>query len=282
MSARNRSDIPDIVGLVRRINRLEKLIASTKDKSARLTKMRQQIVFETCEVALQNKARLDRLHSSEQVTEKYDQIQESDHASTNLKEAIDASFLENKGSLQAVGKELDPVMMAAKSAQSIESTHGPSMRDNTGMDNKENADADSSFLNVTISEVPLEAFKPSETFFSMEEFNQVPVSIRGRCKYENCMALLNRLYTHAQEVYAEKPKKSKSKSKQALRKTSFLGTKKEELTNPATMTIASLDAAGFKVAGKTGTCLIQTLKHMDLIHVEKNGLGLRAKNVRLR
>lgn len=101
---------------------------------------------------------------------------------------------------------------------------------------------------------------------SAEQFENVPVSIRGRCKMIDVQMVLARLLAYYNTHINSSNSNSNSNSKRWTLN-SFI--------NLAPLSTSDLTLSGLKVAGKTGDCVIGTLRSLGLIKIGKsNNPGL--------
>lgn len=91
---------------------------------------------------------------------------------------------------------------------------------------------------------------------SLEAFENVPVSIRGRCRHIDVQQVLTRLQTHY-TTYIN--------SHSAKRVTAVF------LSVLQPLSISELTLSGLKVTGKTGDCVLGTLRSLGYIKVGKTG-----------
>jgi hypothetical protein len=89
---------------------------------------------------------------------------------------------------------------------------------------------------------------------SEERFASVPVTTRGRCKLSDANQLIEKLVSHYRTHRASLPRGN------------FSGV-------PA-LTVSELSNAGFKVSGKTGENLLNTLRSLGYLKQAKEGISL--------
>ena len=89
----------------------------------------------------------------------------------------------------------------------------------------------------------------------MEQFEKVPPSVRGRCKLADVQQVLTRLQTYYATVI-------NSNSSKKMTISSF--------TNMTPLSTADLALSGLKVVGKTGDCVLGTLRTLGIIKIGKS------------
>lgn len=90
---------------------------------------------------------------------------------------------------------------------------------------------------------------------TVEQFEKVPSSVRGRCKLADVQQVLTRLQTYYATVI-------NSNSSKKMTISSF--------TNMTPLSTADLALSGLKVVGKTGDCVLATLRTLGIIKIGKS------------
>lgn len=90
---------------------------------------------------------------------------------------------------------------------------------------------------------------------TVEQFEKVPASVRGRCKLVDVQQVLTRLQTYYATVI-------NSNSSKKMTISSF--------TNMTPLSTADLALSGLKVVGKTGDCVLATLRTLGIIKIGKS------------
>ena len=214
-TSRTRNDnIPDVGSFMKRLNELENKLVSITDRTDKVTLKREELFNDVIDILNDNHKALTNITNSMSGF-KVDDVNTFNEAKTDLSKALDNTLFFNKSMIQ-------------------------NTNNNDKVENDENIpnNIPPTKLSATNDKIKNKIVEP----ISKEKFEQIPLSIRGRCQLEQVLTVLQKLQSN---------KMSKS----------------------SPISLAELDSSG-KLTGKTGDSIIATLKALGLITKTRDGFSL--------
>ena len=214
-TSRTRNDnIPDVGSFMKRLNELENKLVNITDRTDKITLKREELFNDVIDILNDNHKALTNITNSMSGF-KVDDVNTFNEAKTDLSKALDNTLFFNKSMIQ-------------------------NTNNNNKVENDENTIPNNippTKLSGTNDKIKNKIVEP----ISKEKFEQIPLSIRGRCQLEQVLTVLQKLQSN---------KSSKSP-----------------------ISLAELDSSG-KLTGKTGDSVIATLKALGLITKTRDGITL--------
>lgn len=263
---------------MRQIGNLESRMKSTNARATALTERRRQLVGETAALILSNTQTLSRITANVNGFISFHEArQEANDSEVDCSQVdvINArnELIDTLGSCSFLSKDFVHLNNSSSSssintassisAPSQASASSKSLHTVFNIQNGENGNP----------QVPTSRQQPSSTSSSssalssnsatssltVERFKSLPISVRGRVKFEQAQALLDKLHSYSKQQRTLLPKGVKE---------------------VPPLSLQAIEASGIKVTGMTGDAVINVLKSLGLIKKSNEGITLIDKGIR--
>ena len=238
-TSRTRNDnIPDVGIFMKRLNELENKLMTINDRTEKITSKREELLNQVVDILNDNYKTLSNVNNSmsgfktdaDSFTEAKRELSDSLSNSHILFDSAIENKTENNDENNDENNLPNNINITNNKTSTTKKLSTTTKNDNKASKSTKLANGDKT-IKKTIE-------------ITKEKFDGVPLSIRGRCKFEDVVNLLSTLKSHHK-------------------------------LNKSILTLAELDSCGFKV-GKTGDSVISTLKSLGLISKTKEGVVLIA------
>ena len=229
-TSRTRNDnIPDVSILMKRLNELENKLISINDRTEKITSTREELFNQVVDILNENHKTLSNVNNSI------------------------SGFKVDSTSFNAANKDLSDILSNSQILFNSSIENKTEFNDENILPNINNINNNKTATTATkltalvtndnkTMKKAIEITK--EITINKNQFDGVPLSIRGRCKYEDVVNLLSKLQSHNK-------------------------------ISKTPLSLAEMDALGLKVTGKTGESVVGTLKSLGLISKTKEGITLK-------
>jgi len=215
-TSRTRNDnTPDVGSFMKRLNELENKLVNITDRTDKITLKREELFNDVIDILNDNHKALTNITNSMSGF-KVDDVNTFNEAKTDLSKALDNTLFFNKSMIQ-------------------------NTNNNDKVENDENTipkNIPPTKFSSTNDKIKNKIVEP----ISKEKFEQIPLSIRGRCQLEQVLTVLQKLQSN-------------------------------KMNKSSPISLAELDSSG-KLTGKTGDSIIATLKALGLITKTRDGITL--------
>jgi len=226
-TSRTRNDtIPDVGIFMKRLNELENKFMIINDRTEKITSKREELFNQVVDILNDNYKTLSNVNNSMSGF-KVDDVNSFNEANKDLSNVLENSHILFNSSIE--------------DNNNTKENNVENILPNTNINNNK-----TSTKNITTVTNDNKTIKNKTIELTKEKFDGVPISIRGRCKFDDVVNLLSKLQSHYK-------------------------------INKTPLTLAEMDSCNLKVTGKTGDYVISTLKSLGLISKTKDGIILVAK-----